>query len=143
MTKEKNNEVLHVTCAVIVRNDRYLTVQRPDNKKHPGKWEFPGGKTEMGESPESCLVREIREELLMELHIIKALPEFRHPYPEGIVCLHPFICGPGTGNPTLTEHTHLLWVTPSESMSLDWLAADIPVRDLVNRMMQDGFVNGL
>jgi 8-oxo-dGTP diphosphatase len=62
---------LLVTAAVIFDGDKVLITRRPDDKRHPGLWEFPGGKVDPGESPEEALCREIREELDAELQVLR------------------------------------------------------------------------
>ncbi|WP_251795780.1 MULTISPECIES: NUDIX domain-containing protein [unclassified Arenibacter] len=62
-----------VTCAIIESENQVLVVQRSENMKLPLKWEFPGGKIEKGESEQDCLIREIREELNIEIELMKRL----------------------------------------------------------------------
>lgn len=76
----------------MVRDDRVLLAQRPAGGRHAGRWEFPGGKVEPGESLEECLAREIEEELGLKINIIKYLSEVFHDYGEFSISLHPFIC---------------------------------------------------
>ncbi|MFM7768732.1 MAG: NUDIX domain-containing protein, partial [Bacteroidota bacterium] len=61
--------MLRVACAVIILNNKVLAVQRGVNMKMAGKWEFPGGKLEQGETPSLCIVREIFEELAMNIQV--------------------------------------------------------------------------
>jgi 8-oxo-dGTP diphosphatase len=93
----------------------------------PLKWEFPGGKIHQGEPPEQCVVREVGEELGLQVAIVRSLPPVSYDYPDFSVTLYPFICSVISGKITLHEHKALLWLSPSELLSLDWVAADFPI----------------
>lgn len=120
--------MLHVTCALIEQNGCVLCAQRSMEMHLPLKWEFPGGKREAEETLEQCVIREIREELGLDIHIHDALPSSVHEYPDGKkVCLHPFLCGITGGELHLKEHSRVQWLAPPELHSLDWAEADIPI----------------
>ena len=93
----------------------------------PLKWEFPGGKIDPGESPEECLVRELREELRILVRLEQKLPISTHHYPSVTVTLHPFVCTMATGQADPQEHDTVTWFAPEELRTLDWAAADVPV----------------
>jgi len=118
---------LQVTCAIIERDGRVLAAQRGADMSHPLKWEFPGGKIHPGESREDCVRREIREELGLELKVVRALSPSVHVYPSAEVVLYPFVCLIAEGEPVLKEHADVAWLTPGELAQLDWAAADIPI----------------
>ena len=67
--------MIHVTCAIILDKDRVLAAQRGRNTHLAGQWEFPGGKVIEGESEEACIIREIREELDIEVRPLGRLTE--------------------------------------------------------------------
>ncbi len=117
-----------VVCALI-RDDqgRVLAGQRPPGKALAGKWEFPGGKIEPGESPEAALQREIREELGCEIEIGVALPVVHHEYTGGLIELRPFLARVVAGTPSAREHAALAWVAIGEAAGIDWAEADRPV----------------
>ena len=117
-----------VTCAVI-RNDNgeILVVQRGGKSDHPGKWEFPGGKVEKGEADEDCVLREIREELGIDMVICNRLPEVEHDYGFKKITLVPFVCDTLDTKPILTEHSSYNWLDPNDLMEVDFCEADIPV----------------
>ena len=95
----------------------------------PLKWEFPGGKIRSSESPETCLLRELNEELGISVSVREALSPATHRYPAFTVTLHPFRCALESGPLTLYEHEAVLWLKPEELLSLDWAEADLPVID--------------
>lgn len=118
---------LHVACAIIEHNGKVLAAQRSETMNLPLKWEFPGGKLELGETPEQCLVREVREELALEIGIGPALPIASHSYETFRVTLYPYICSLRNGGMTLHEHRAVAWMEPERMVELDWAEADLPV----------------
>jgi len=128
-------KTIEVVATVIVRDRKVLCVQRPKNTKEfvSLKWEFPGGKVEVGESREEALVREIREELSVDIEVSEFLMTVEHAYPDFHLTMHVFKCVLDQGEITLNEHVDLKWLAVEELDSLDWAAADIPV---VKSLMQ-------
>ncbi len=118
---------VRVTCALIEREREILVAQRPEGKALAGKWEFPGGKVQADETPESCLIREIREELECEVVITAPMPPVTHAYPECVIELIPFRCDLKNGEPTALEHAKLAWVSPPALVDLDFADADRPI----------------
>ncbi len=118
-----------VVCALIERDGLVLVAQRPAHKHLPLKWEFPGGKVEPGEMPESAVVREIKEELACDVELLRALPTFTHDYGAVTIMMIPFVCQltAESAEPQLNEHVALQWVKPETLTSLDLAAADLPV----------------
>ena len=122
-----------VSCAVILDGDRVLATQRSEHMPHPLKWEFPGGKLLAGETPESCIIREIREELGVEITVIQLLPSVRHRYSDLDIKLIPFVCTIRQGEIDLSEHRSYSWVSRSRLAQIDWLEADIEVVELIKK----------
>ena len=122
--------MIDVTCAII-RNedDEVLVVQRGEYTDHPMKWEFPGGKVDDGESFEECILREIKEELSIDIVICGALPAIEHDYTSKSVRLIPFICDTLDEMPFLSEHVDFKWINPECLLSVDFSEADIAVAE--------------
>ena len=122
-------KTIQVVAAVLFREGKVLCVQRPENAREyiSSKWEFPGGKIEVGESQEEALVREIREELSVDIQVSEFLMTVEHTYPDFHLTMHVFKCVLDLGEISLNEHVALKWLSIDELDQLDWAAADIPV----------------
>jgi len=122
--------MIDVTCAVI-RNedDEVLVVQRGEATDHPFKWEFPGGKIAAGETEEECVLREVEEELSMDIVICGKLPYVEHDYGHKQIRLIPFICDTLDEFPMLSEHLAYRWLSPGDLLSADFSEADIFVAE--------------
>jgi 8-oxo-dGTP diphosphatase len=125
--QENCQKTLQVACAIIEHEGKILAVQRNECMNLPLKWEFPGGKIHQGESPEQCVVREVAEELGLQITAGRPLQPVSYDYPDFSVTLHPFICAIVSGKPILHEHKAMIWLSPQELSSLDWVAADFPI----------------
>ena len=125
----QNKKEVEVAAAIIQHNNRILCVQRGENKLDyiSKKYEFPGGKVEEGESEAQTAVREIKEELHMDIQAIDRFLTVRHEYPDFVLTMHSFICTCSDPTVQLTEHIDFKWLTKNELNSLDWAAADVPI----------------
>lgn len=103
---------IDVAIAVIQRRGQILVCQRKKNDTFGGFWEFPGGKREAGETLHQCLLRELREELDLDVTIGPALPAITHDYPTAKLTLHPFLCHHTNGEPKLIECQQAIWIDP-------------------------------
>lgn len=119
--------MIDVACAIIVRQGMVLAVRRAEGMHLAGLWEFPGGKLRNGESPRDCIVREIQEELSLEVSPVAALEPVEHEYPDKSIRLIPFICALEGGELELREHTEARWLWPEDLRSLELCPADVPV----------------
>ena len=122
-------KTIEVVAAVIFREEKLLCVQRAEHEKEyiSSKWEFPGGKVEHGEDGIQALKREIREELHIEIQNIEFLMTVEHTYPDFHLVMHAYTCKIFSGEPVLTEHDDMKWLSVEELDQLDWAAADIPI----------------
>ncbi len=119
-----NHDTLPVACAILQQNGRILALRRSSGNSMAGKWEFPGGKIEAGETPEACLIRELKEELELEVEILSPLSPVYYPYPQFTIQLYPFICRPCSTVNVLHDHDAVWWDTPENLQTLDWAEAD-------------------
>ena len=120
--------MIDVTCAIILNeNGLVLATQRSAHMKMPMKWEFPGGKVEPGESFEDCLLREIKEELGVQVNISAQIPWREHHYSDISIRLIPFICEITSGKILLREHLCYDWFSADDLQKLDWAEADVPI----------------
>jgi len=133
MQKEKKK--IEVVAAIIKHNNKILCVQRGENKLDyiSNKYEFPGGKIEAGESNEETILREIMEELHMEIKTEQEFVTVEYEYPDFFLTMHSFICSCEDPTIQLTEHIDYKWLSISELEGLDWAGADVPI---VEKLMQ-------
>ena len=120
---------IEVVAAIIQNGDKTLCVQRGPAKYDyiHHKYEFPGGKIEVGETKESAIIREIKEELHLDIYEPKFFNTVNHQYPDFYITMHSFVCSIDHKDITLTEHIDQKWLKIDELKSLDWAAADIPI----------------
>jgi 8-oxo-dGTP diphosphatase len=120
-----------VVAAIIKYGDSILCVQRNTSKHEylSYKYEFPGGKVEVGESNENALLREIKEELDLDIILEREFLTVDHEYPDFKLTMHSFLCKSSTPKFTLKEHVAYQWLNKTELKSLDWAAADVPIVD--------------
>jgi 8-oxo-dGTP diphosphatase len=105
---------------------KYLVTMRDRSRAQGGLWEFPGGKIEPGEKPEEALIREIKEELNCSISVKELIEDYTYEYPELIVRLITYLCTLEEGDPVLSEHEGMKWVSKEEMLELDFPQADIP-----------------
>jgi 8-oxo-dGTP diphosphatase len=125
--------MIPVTAAVIEQGDRYLLARRKPGKTLAGTWEFPGGKVEAGEDAAACLVREIREEMNLEIEVGELLGVTEHQYDFARIRLIVFRALILGGDMRLTDHDEAGWFTPQEICRLDLAPADVPIVEWLDR----------
>lgn len=125
---QKKKEV-EVAAAIIQHDDKILCVQRGENKLEyiSKKYEFPGGKVEEGETRSQTVVREIKEELNMDINAVEEFLTVRHEYPDFILTMYSFMCTCEDSTVELSEHIDFKWLAKNELSQLDWAAADVPI----------------
>ena len=128
-----------VVAAVTVRTDgRVLVAQRNADDMLGGLWEFPGGKREDGETLSECLVREMREELDVEVRVEELLTIVKHAYTHFRITLHAFRCRLVSGEPRCLDCAAFRWVTPAELDALPMSVADRKVAQILRPSPEQG-----
>ena len=119
-------KTIEVVAAMIQVEDMILVVQRKEDEKayKSLKWEFPGGKVEEGELPEDAVIREVKEELQLDINPVASIGRVVYEYPDSTVDLTLFHCALIDGLPILKEHNDLSWTDKSLLYTFDWSAAD-------------------
>ena len=118
------SRIIDVAAGLVFQQGKLLITQRRPDDHLSGLWEFPGGKVEPGETFEHCLVRELREELGIEVSVGPEIEEITHTYPEKTVRLRFFLCTLISGE-ARPIHCHALeWVSSEELSRYEFPAAD-------------------
>ena len=116
-------KTVRVVAAIIIHEDKIFATQRGYGEFKDG-WEFPGGKIEPGETPQEALVREIKEELDIEIEVKDFLETVEYDYPEFHLSMDCFFCTIRSGELVLKEHEAAKWLTAERLESVEWLPAD-------------------
>jgi 8-oxo-dGTP diphosphatase len=118
-----------VACAILDADGRVLVTQRPEGKAMAGLWEFPGGKMEDGERPEEALIRELKEELGIEVQeaCLAPLTFASHAYPDFSLLMPLYVCRRWAGVPEGREGQVLKWVRPPRLRDFPMPPADEPL----------------
>jgi mutator protein MutT len=119
---------LHVAAGVVINNDKQFLIGRKKiGSSNAGFWEFPGGKIESTETPSQALLRELQEELGIQVEILKEIGLFTTFLPDKMLVLHGFLCL--TTDPIVqsSDHDLLCWCALSESSKYLFTQADLPI----------------
>ena len=120
--------MIDVVCGVIEDGrGNVLACRRPAGKHLGGLWEFPGGKVDPGESPAEALIRELREELMIDVVVSSPLEPVVWPYESITIRLIPYLCRIVAGEPVAHEHDEIRWCSRCLLATLEWAPADIPI----------------
>lgn len=133
MGRLKNMKEIKVVAAIIKNEDKILATKRGYGE-FINMWEFPGGKIESGETKKQALVREIKEELNIEINVDKFALDIEYQYPNFYLFMSCFMCSIREGSIELLEHNDGKWITKEELNTLNWLPADI---DAVNYLKEN------
>lgn len=123
--------MIDVVCAILQNKSEEVLIAKRSKGIHKDKWEFVGGKVKNGESFEQALVREIKEELNIEIKVNKHLYSTQHSYSDIKVNLHSYFAEITSGTIHLTQHKLCSWVSPNEILNYDLLEADIPIAQAI------------
>jgi 8-oxo-dGTP diphosphatase len=115
---------LTVVAAVVERDGLIMLCQRRPEVHNGLKWEFPGGKLEDGESPETALARELREELAIEARVGRVADAIYYRYPDRDVLVLFYMCQIVSGEPRAVDCNDIRWVTPGDLSRFDFAGAD-------------------
>ncbi len=132
MRKESMYPLL-VTAAIIEDQGRVLLTRRREGVPYPLYWEFPGGKVEASEDPRDCIVREVREELAIDVTVEGIYEVVYHRYPERTVLVMAYRCRWQSGEVTNVEVSEHCWAKPSELKEFNLLPADVPLAERICR----------
>lgn len=116
--------MLEVVAAFIRDGEKFLICQRPEGKNCALGWEFPGGKIEAGETKARAIIRECREELGVELAVLRELADVVHDYPGFSIHLTLLECRIISGELTALEHNDVRWITAAEIPNYNFCPAD-------------------
>lgn len=119
--------MINVTAAIIERQGKILLAKRSSNSSLPNKWEFPGGKVEIGEIPEECLARELYEEFGIIVNVGNFIAESVYQYEEKAVRLMAFQVYTDADIRTMNAHDDVRWVVAEELLDYDLAPADVPI----------------
>ena len=122
-------KVIEVSAGLVFRSGQLLITRRHARAHLGGLWEFPGGKREPGETFEQCLVRELREELGVDVVVGRLFETVTHAYPERTVLLKFFLCQLPQGEPQAIDCAAVKWVNHPELAAHDFPAADAGLLD--------------
>ena len=128
-------KTVKVVAAIIIHENKIFATQRGYGEFKDG-WEFPGGKIEPGETPQEALVREIKEELDIEIEVKDFLETVEYDYPEFHLSMDCFFCTIKSGELVLKEHEAAKWLTVETLDSVDWLPADQGLVEGIREYMQ-------
>ncbi len=131
-------KVIVVAAVALVDIDgRVLLAQRSQGKSMAGLWEFPGGKVEEGETPEDCLIRELKEELDIDVTEVCLAPLTfaSHSYENFHLLMPLFVCRKWDGQIKAVEHDELKWVRPTEMRKYSMPEADVPLISVLRDLL--------
>jgi len=134
------SQIVQVGVGIVLSasQDAVLACRRRGDDYWGGWWEFPGGKCNPGESPRECVIRELREELGIDVRPIEPLSQRQHHYADRdlTVHLHPFLCELISGNPAALEVDCFRWCRMHDLADLKFLPANGPMLEELEKLMR-------
>ncbi|AOT73010.1 (deoxy)nucleoside triphosphate pyrophosphohydrolase [Geosporobacter ferrireducens] len=127
-------EPLVVTAAVIRKERKILIAQRLAHGDHHLQWEFPGGKLEIGETPEECLRREILEELNLEIKVLDIFKVVYHAYKSKTILLLCYLCDFIGGEGAALACNDFRWISLEEFLEFSYVEADLPIVEKILKL---------
>ena len=131
--KPSMKNLIKVTAAILEKDGRIIIAQRKSSDRLSGKWEFPGGKIEPGETPEACLARELKEEFEIDVTIGEHLGSNIHHYDHISIELMAYRASWVGGAITMNDHKAYRWVTVDQLAEFDFAPADVPFVEMLRR----------
>ncbi|MDP3981904.1 MAG: (deoxy)nucleoside triphosphate pyrophosphohydrolase [Chlamydiota bacterium] len=131
--KEKKTNVIHVAAGIFYRDGFYLITQRFPDAHYGLYWEFPGGKRHEGESLQDCLIREIMEELGVEIEVGELISEESYQTADRLIHLYFFRCRIQRGELQKIDCYDFRWVMPNELRSYQFPPADEKILDYLSQ----------
>jgi 8-oxo-dGTP diphosphatase len=126
--------VKQVAAAIIERDGRVLVTRRGPGQHLAGSWEFPGGKLELGETPQACIIRELAEELCVTVTAGEIITESLYEYPGGAINLIAVETHLESQALCLTVHDASKWLELSQLLNIALAPADVPIaQELIRR----------
>lgn len=129
--------MIQVVCAIILKGNKVLITQRSEKMTLPLKWEFPGGKIEKEENEAQALIREIKEELNIDIQPLKKISAHIHDYGTFQINLIAFMCEYVSGEIKLLEHKNFEFISLKEISSYDMAEADLPIIEKLKSELKD------
>lgn len=129
--------MLVVACALVDLDNRVLIAKRPEGRHMAGLWEFPGGKVEAGERPEDALIRELAEELGIDVteSCLAPLTFASHGYDDFHLLMPLYVCRQWDGEVEPREGQELTWVRPNRLSGYDMPPADEPLKSMLRDLL--------
>ena len=131
-------KTIRVVAAVIQRKQngsKQIFATQRGYGKYEGGWEFPGGKIEVGETPQKALIREIKEELDADIVVGDLIDTIEYDYPDFHLSMDCFWCELQSEHVVLNEHEDAKWLSRAQLDSVDWLPADVTLVDKIAKGM--------
>jgi 8-oxo-dGTP diphosphatase len=125
-----SGKIIYVAAAALIdKQGKILLAQRPSGRKMAGLWEFPGGKIEVGETPEAALIRELKEEIDIEVSSenLTPLTFASHAYDDFHLFMPVFVCRSWRGIPAPQENQQIAWVSAQDLNQYSMPPADLPL----------------